>query len=88
MHMSSNSKLFIDLKIQNDGDVYFDNKEQGKIISIGMIGNFKKKVSNVDLVEGLKFNLLSVLQLTDNNCSVCFDKNQDQENSINGNKKK
>ena len=55
----------MDLKPKN-GDVTFGDNSKGQIKGIGKIGNkFFIFIENVLLVNGLKYNLLSISQLCD-----------------------
>ena len=71
-HMTSDSRMFNSIK-SNDSDgiqsITFDDNGKGKVkgLSKTAISN-DLSISNVLLVEGLNFNLLSVAQL----CDLCF----------------
>ena len=66
-------KTSLEIQKNDSRVVNFGNKESGQIIGIGSIGNFKKKIFNVALVKGLKYNLISVSQLSDKGCMTFFD---------------
>ena len=72
-HMSGNPNLFLDIQKHDGGSVHFGNKESGQIIGLGTMGNSKKKITKVALVKGLKFNLISVSQISNSGCLTCFD---------------
>ena len=75
-HLTGDASLFLNINKKASGAVTFANNETSNIIGKGSIGNEHSiKVSNVLLVEGVKFNLLSVSQLCDNDFEVCFTKN-------------
>ena len=59
--MTWDHKKFSTLAILDGGNVSFGDNKKGKIIGVGSVGS-KPKIDNVSLVEGLKFNLLSVSQ--------------------------
>jgi len=72
-HMSGNTSLFSEIKKKKYGRVTFGDNKVGKIIGIGTIGKDPSKfLENVYLVEGLKFNLLSISQLCDKGDNVIF----------------
>jgi GAG-pre-integrase domain len=53
--------------------IFGNNKKKSKIIGIGTIGVKNLTISNVYLVDGLNFNLLSISQLCDAGLYVKFD---------------
>ncbi|XP_074351403.1 uncharacterized protein LOC141690510 [Apium graveolens] len=65
-HMNGNKSLFNNIKKVTAGSVTFGDSSKGIIIGIGDIGNEHFKISDVQLVTGLKYNLLSISQLCDN----------------------
>jgi hypothetical protein len=68
-HMTEFNSNFSSLELYDGGTVTFgNNKRKSKIIGIGTIGVKNLTISNVYLVVGLKFNLLSISQL----CNVRF----------------
>jgi GAG-pre-integrase domain len=73
-HMTSNKINFKTLP-QFDGSIVTFGGNQGKIIGIGSVGNQHITITNVYLVEGLNFNLLSVNKLCDNGYHITFDSN-------------
>ena len=73
-HMSGNTTLFTEIKKKEYGNVTFGDKSMGKIIGIGKVGKDPSNfIDNVYLVDGLKFNLLSISQLCDKGNVVSFD---------------
>jgi hypothetical protein len=72
--MTGDEKAFIKLTRKKGGKVSFGDNQKGRIIGQGTIGS-DIKIEDVSLVEGLKFNLLSVAQLCDKDRKVVFDNN-------------
>ena len=73
-HMTGDEKTFITLTRKKGGKVSFGDNQKGRIIGHGTIGS-EITIEDVSLVEGLKFNLLSVTQLCDKGRQVVFDSN-------------
>nr|GEU32653.1 retrovirus-related Pol polyprotein from transposon TNT 1-94 [Tanacetum cinerariifolium] len=73
-HMMRNRKLFSTYKAYNGGNFIFGSNLRGNIISKGMISNDSLKIDNVEHVDNLGFNLLSIGQICDNKCRVTFSK--------------
>ncbi|GJY13114.1 retrovirus-related pol polyprotein from transposon TNT 1-94 [Tanacetum coccineum] len=71
-HMTGNKSLFSTHKAYDGGNVVFGSKLKGKIIGKGTISNDSITISNVEHVDNLAFNLLSVGQICDNKCQVLF----------------
>ncbi|GJS37761.1 retrovirus-related pol polyprotein from transposon TNT 1-94 [Tanacetum coccineum] len=71
-HMTGNRKLFSTYKAYNGGNVIFGSNLRGNIIGKGMISHDSLIIENVEHVDNLKFNLLSVGQICDNKCKVVF----------------
>ncbi|GKA92187.1 retrovirus-related pol polyprotein from transposon TNT 1-94, partial [Tanacetum coccineum] len=71
-HMTGNRKLFSSYKAYNGGNVIFSRNLRGNIIGKGMILNDSLKIDNVEHVDNLSFNLISVGQICDNKCRVTF----------------
>ncbi|GJV80126.1 retrovirus-related pol polyprotein from transposon TNT 1-94 [Tanacetum coccineum] len=71
-HMTGNRKLFSSYKAYNEGNVIFGRNLHGNIIGKGTISNDSLKIDNVEHVDNLRFNLLSVGQICDNKCRVTF----------------
>ena len=62
-------------KIDNSGDVSFEDNSKENIIGIGNVSKyFSTFIKNVCLVENLKYNLLNISQLCDKGYKVVFDK--------------
>lgn len=61
-------------KIENGGDVSFEDNSKGKILRIGKVSS--TLIENVCLVENLKHNLISITQLCDKGYKVAFDKSR------------
>jgi hypothetical protein len=66
---------FLTLRKEIDGPVSFGNDDSTKIIGKGTvrIGNKNTKEENVLLVEDMKHNILSVIQMCDQGHKVTFD---------------
>ncbi|GJU32029.1 retrovirus-related pol polyprotein from transposon TNT 1-94 [Tanacetum coccineum] len=71
-HMTGNQKLFSTYKEYNGGNVIFSSNLRGNIIGKGTISNDSLKIDNVEHVDNLGFNLLSIGQICDNKCRVTF----------------
>ncbi|GJS10755.1 retrovirus-related pol polyprotein from transposon TNT 1-94 [Tanacetum coccineum] len=70
--MTGNRKLFSSYKAYNGGNVIFGSNLRGNIIGKGTISNYSLKIHNVEHVDNLRFNLLSIGQICDNKCIVTF----------------
>ncbi|GJZ51326.1 retrovirus-related pol polyprotein from transposon TNT 1-94 [Tanacetum coccineum] len=70
--MTGNRKLFSTYKAYNRGNVIFGSNLRGNIIGKGMISNDSLKIDNVEHVDNLGFNLLSIGKICDNKCRVTF----------------
>ncbi|CAM8895720.1 unnamed protein product [Rhodiola kirilowii] len=65
--MTGNTKWYTSLRPHTGGPVTFGNKSRGEIIGIGKVKlNDKIRISDVSLVEGISYDLLSVSQLCQN----------------------
>ena len=74
-HMSGKSSLFHDLKEQSTGTITLGDKGKCDIVGIGsVVSDSSHSIKNVYLVNGLKYNLLSVSQLCDSGNYVRFNK--------------
>ncbi|GJU04624.1 retrovirus-related pol polyprotein from transposon TNT 1-94 [Tanacetum coccineum] len=82
-HMTGNRKLFSTYKAYNGGNVIFGSNLRGNIIGKGTISNDSLKIDNVEHVDNLGFNLLSIRQICDNKCKVTFSEH-DSEITRNG----
>ncbi|GKB33022.1 retrovirus-related pol polyprotein from transposon TNT 1-94, partial [Tanacetum coccineum] len=71
-HMTGNRKLFSNYKAYNKGNVSFGSNLRGNIIGKGTISNDSLKIDNVEHVDNLRFNLLSIAHICDNKCRVTF----------------
>ncbi|GJY02726.1 retrovirus-related pol polyprotein from transposon TNT 1-94 [Tanacetum coccineum] len=71
-HLTGNRKLFSSYKTYNEGNVIFGSNLSGNIIGKGTISNDSLKIDNVEHVDNLRFNLLSIEQICDNKCRVTF----------------
>ena len=71
-HMTGNKSLLNNIKKGSTNDVTFGDSSKDRIIGIGDIRNDRVKMSNVQFVTRLKYNLLSISQLYDNEYKVIF----------------
>nr|GEX06274.1 retrovirus-related Pol polyprotein from transposon TNT 1-94 [Tanacetum cinerariifolium] len=71
-HMTGNQNLFSTYKAYNGGNVILGRNLHGNIIGKGTISNDSLKIENVEHVDNLGFNLLSIGQICDNKCRVTF----------------
>ncbi|XP_050908751.1 uncharacterized protein LOC127122457 [Lathyrus oleraceus] len=72
-HMTGEISLFIDFKAKKRGYVSYGNNNKGEILGKGSVGNpYTITISDVNLVEGLKHNILSISQLCDKGYKVTF----------------
>jgi hypothetical protein len=73
--MTGDRDKFLTLREERDGSVSFGNDDSSKIIGKGIvqIGNKNEKAENVLLVEYMKHNILSVIQMCDQGHKVTFD---------------
>ncbi|GJR46098.1 retrovirus-related pol polyprotein from transposon TNT 1-94 [Tanacetum coccineum] len=71
-HMTGNQKLFSTYKAYNGGNVIFGSNLRSNIIGKGTISNSSLKIDNVEHVDNLGFNLLSIGQICNNKCRVTF----------------
>ena len=73
-HMTGDKSNFKFLEPYDGGTVTFgNNQRKSSIIGIGSIGNQHLTISNVYLVDGLDYNLLSVSKLCDSGYYAKFD---------------
>nr|GEZ80599.1 retrovirus-related Pol polyprotein from transposon TNT 1-94 [Tanacetum cinerariifolium] len=68
--MTGNKSLFSTYNAYDEGNVVFGSNLKGKIIGKGRISIDSLTISNVEHVDNLAFNLLSVGQKFDNKCRV------------------
>jgi hypothetical protein len=73
--MTGDRDKFLSLQKERDGSVSFGNDDSSKIIGKGTIriGNKNEKAENVLLVEDMKHNLISVIQMCDQGNKFTFD---------------
>ena len=71
-HITGNRKLFSTYKAYNGGNVIFGSDLRGKIIGKGTISQDSLTTENVEHVDNLTYNLLSIGQICDNKCRVTF----------------
>ncbi|GJV73148.1 retrovirus-related pol polyprotein from transposon TNT 1-94 [Tanacetum coccineum] len=73
-HMMGNRKLFSTYKAYNGGNIVFGSNLCGNIIGKGkgMISHDSPNIANVEHVDNLGFNLLSVSQICDNKYKLIF----------------
>ena len=75
-HMTRDPSQFSKLISIDEGYVTFGDNNKGKIIGKGTIGNKSNFfIEDVLLVDGLKYNLLSISQLCDKGYIVKFESN-------------
>ncbi|KAK2970461.1 hypothetical protein RJ640_003670 [Escallonia rubra] len=72
-HMTSDCSLFTHIIPKDGGLVTFGDNSNGKIIGKGKIGTGSISFDNVSLVDGLKFNLITISQLIDSGHKVHFE---------------
>jgi len=74
-HMTWDINNFVTLSRYNEGGtITFRDDSKGKIVGIGNIKiGSSSLIENVVLVEGLKYNLLSISQLCDKSFKIVFD---------------
>ncbi|GJX14638.1 retrovirus-related pol polyprotein from transposon TNT 1-94 [Tanacetum coccineum] len=77
-HITGNQKLFSTYKAYNGGYVIFGSNLNGKIIDKGTISHDSLNITNVEHVDNLGFNLLSVSQICDSKCKVIFSKHDSE----------
>ena len=63
-HMTGDKSKFVQLKSQDGGFVRFGDKSKAKIVGLGKVRS-EPSIDGVSLVNGLKYNLISVSQLCD-----------------------
>ncbi|GJY25249.1 retrovirus-related pol polyprotein from transposon TNT 1-94 [Tanacetum coccineum] len=71
-HMMRNRKLFSTYKVYNGGNIIFGSNLRSNIIGKGTISHDSLNIANIEHVDNLGFNLLSVSQIRDNKCKVIF----------------
>ena len=83
-HMTGDKSKFTHLELKDKGTVSFGDNSKAKIIGSGIIGS-KLQIEDVSLVNGLKFNLLSVSQLCDKSMRVIFEPTHCEVQSLHDN---
>ena len=75
-HMTRQRRWFSSLTPTSGKDyITFRDKGQGKVLGVGSVSVSNKfSLKEVAFVQNLGFNLLSILQLLDDGCGVCFKK--------------
>ena len=73
-HMTGNRRLFTSYKAYDGNQVTFGSKPNGKIVGKGNVLHDSIEITNVEHVNVLNFNLISVRQLCDDDCEVKFTK--------------
>ncbi|KAL0906404.1 hypothetical protein M5K25_024896 [Dendrobium thyrsiflorum] len=72
-HMIGDANQFISLEARAGGKVTLGDNTTRKVVGAGIIGNSKNLlIENVLLVDGLKYNLLSISQLCDKGYTINF----------------
>ena len=73
-HMTCDKNRLVNLKKENDGSVTFGNNNSAKILGRGTVslGSKDAMAENVLLVEDMKHNLLSVIQMCDQGHNLLF----------------
>jgi len=75
--MTGEKSNFFSLAATQGGSVSFGNGKSGSIVGIGKIGeSLSHSIEDAYLVDGLKYNLLSVPQLCDKDNLVVFTSNR------------
>ncbi|GJS37460.1 retrovirus-related pol polyprotein from transposon TNT 1-94 [Tanacetum coccineum] len=82
-HMTGNRKLFLTYTTYNGGNVIFGSNLCANIIGKCTISNDSLNIDNVEHVDNLRFNLLSIGQICDNKYGVTFSEH-DSEITKNG----
>ena len=77
-HMTGNRKLFSTYHACSGGNVTFGSKLKGNIIGKSTITHNSLTITNVEHVDNLGFNLLSISQICDNGCKVIFFKDDSE----------
>ncbi|GKA39655.1 retrovirus-related pol polyprotein from transposon TNT 1-94 [Tanacetum coccineum] len=79
-HMTCNRKLFLSYKAYNGGNVIFGSNLRVNIIGKATISHGSLNIENVEHVDNLGFNLLSVGQICDSKYKVIFSKHDREIN--------
>ena len=71
--MTRDKSKFMSLKAKEEGFVTYGDNNKGRILGVGNIGNsLTIFIENVLYVEGLKHNLLSMIQMCDKDFKIIF----------------
>jgi hypothetical protein len=83
--MTGDKDNFMSISKGKIGNVTFGNDEPGKIKGKGMVSlsNGKGKAQDFLLVDGIKHNFLSVIQVCDRGCEVVFTSKDCKIKSVN-----
>jgi hypothetical protein len=83
--MTGDKDKFLSISKSKTRNVTFGNDEPGKIQCKGMVSlsNGKGKSQDVLLVDGLKHNFLSVIQMCERGCEVVFTSKDCKIKSVN-----
>ena len=74
-HMTGNRKPFSSYKTYNGGNAIFERNLRGKIIGKGTVSQNSLTIENMEHVDNLTYNLLSIRQIRDNKCKEIITKN-------------
>ncbi|GJR59075.1 retrovirus-related pol polyprotein from transposon TNT 1-94 [Tanacetum coccineum] len=77
-HMTGNRKLFSTYKAYNGSNVIFSSNLRANIIGKCTISNDSLKIDNVEHVDNLGFNLLSIRPICDNKYRVTFSEHESE----------
>ena len=73
-HMTGDFTLLSNFVKKEGGKVTFGDNSKGNILGHGIVGNLSSpSIENVQLVDNLKHNLLSISQLCDKGYRIVFD---------------
>ena len=73
-HMTGDCTLLSSFKRKEGGQVTFGDNSKGNILGYGIVGNISSpSIENVQLVDNLKHNLLSISKLCDKGYRKIFD---------------
>lgn len=72
-YMTGDTTNFLSLKEHQGGGASFGGEKKGSVLEVGRIGRSNvNSIGNVDYVEGLKYNILSITQICDRGNEVKF----------------
>ena len=72
--MTSHIQLLSSVQIKKEGTVIFGDNNKGKVIGIGMVGNFETPYWKCSFDKRFKHNLLSISQLCGKGYKIIFEK--------------